>query len=189
MLFPKKQPYFRGRLLMMLLAPFAIFIQTSLHMLYGNAHLPRMSGVKSIRKFQKSSLQLQPFKNLVESFLESLEDEEMIEFAITAWKIWKRRNELVFNKIFMHPNSLIQQVKVFIKELNQVQHVTKTSTTDLGVFSQWEAPPHGNLKLNWDATLDKTNCKVGVGAVIRDWEGKVKATMRMNHDLYPIPCW
>ncbi|KAF5443004.1 hypothetical protein F2P56_035601 [Juglans regia] len=87
----------------------------------------------------------------------------------------------------MHPNSLIQQAKVFIEELSQLQHVTKTPSPDLGRSSQWEAPSRGQLKLNWDAALDKNNCKVGVGAIIRDREGTVKATMRMKHDLYPDP--
>ncbi|XP_041017886.1 uncharacterized protein LOC121260102 [Juglans microcarpa x Juglans regia] len=142
---------------------------------------------QSSRKLQKTSLQSQAFKQLVESLFEFLEDEVMIEFAITAWMIWKRRNELVFNKTFMHPNSLIQQAKVFIEEQSQIQHATTTPSTDPRRSSQWEAPPRGQLKLNWDVALNKNNCKVGVGAVIRDWEGTIKATMRMKHDLYPEP--
>ncbi|XP_040996051.1 uncharacterized protein LOC121242225 [Juglans microcarpa x Juglans regia] len=142
---------------------------------------------QSSRKLQKTKLQSQTFKQLLESLFELLEDEVMIEFAIIAWMIWKRRNDLIFNNTFTHLNSLTQQAKVFIKELSQLQHATKFPTPDLGRSSQWEAPPRGKLKLNWDVALEKNNCKVGVGAVIRDWEGTVKATMRKKHDLYPDP--
>ncbi|KAF5458547.1 hypothetical protein F2P56_022570, partial [Juglans regia] len=144
----------------------------------GNVHLLKMSGVKAVGSFRKQ---------LVESLFEFLEEEVMIEFAITALMIWKRRNELVFNKTFKHPKSLIQQAKVFIEELSQLQYATKTPSTEQGRSSQWEAPPCGQLKLNWDAALEKNNCKVGVGAIIRVWEGTVKATMRMKHDLFPDP--
>lgn len=35
----------------------------------------------------------------------------------------------------------------------------------------WEAPPRCQFKLNWDAALDKVQCKVGIGAILRDWGG------------------
>lgn len=51
----------------------------------------------------------------------------------------------------------------------------------------WQTPPQGTFKLNWDAALDGIHCKVGIGAVIRDWEGNIKATLRMSRSLFSNP--
>lgn len=47
--------------------------------------------------------------------------------------------------------------------------------------------PTGFFKLNWDAALDMVHCQMGIGAITRDWEGKVSATLRMKRDLFPNP--
>ncbi|XP_042939447.1 uncharacterized protein LOC122274476 [Carya illinoinensis] len=72
---------------------------------------------------------------------------------------------------------------------NYLMNLTNKSAPSLNAHLNWEAPPQGKLKVNWDAGLDKTNCKVGVRAVVRDWEGKILATLRMNHPLFldPLP--
>lgn len=42
--------------------------------------------------------------------------------------------------------------------------------------------------LNWDVAIDKTLCKIGIGVIARDWQGRVIATtMRMNRSLFPDP--
>lgn len=80
---------------------------------------------------------------------------------------------MVFRGLFSHPTNIAQQKR------SQVPYCPQPT--------QWEAPPQGKLKLNWDAALDKISCKVGVGAVISDGEGRVLATLRMQNDLYPDP--
>lgn len=107
-----------------------------------------------------------------------------MEFALTAWKIWKRMNEFVFSNTFIHPKSVIQAVKLFIEDIHQTQQLAHKCSIGSNDHSQWEALPRGKLKLNYDATIDKTNCKVGVGAIVRDWEWKVRATLRMSHALF-----
>ncbi|XP_042974744.1 uncharacterized protein LOC122306381 [Carya illinoinensis] len=139
------------------------------------------------KKIQKTNFFFQSFKALLESLLESLEEEEMLEFALTTWLIWKRRNDLVFNNQFSHPNSIIQAFKLLIAELHQSQQPAQANSTHSNAKAQWEAPPQGKLMLNWDVGIHKLNCKVGVRAVIRDWEGKVCATLRMNHSLFLEP--
>lgn len=58
-------------------------------------------------------------------FLETLEDEEMMEFALTAWKLWKRKNEVVFNNVFLPPNSDLQSIKHLLEDIHQLQQLTK----------------------------------------------------------------
>lgn len=52
---------------------------------------------------------------------------------------------------------------------------------------QWCVPLPNYYKVNWDAAIDKVMCKVEIGVVIRDQNGKVAATLMSSHDLYPYP--
>ncbi|KAG6635874.1 hypothetical protein CIPAW_11G073400 [Carya illinoinensis] len=139
------------------------------------------------KKLQKTNLFFKSFRALLESLLESHEEEYMLEFALTVWLIWKRRNDLVFNNQFPHPSSITQAIKSLTADLHQSQQPAQAASTHSNAKAQWEAPLQGKLKLNWDAGIDKLNYKVGVGAVIRDWKGKVRATLRMSHSLFPEP--
>jgi len=40
--------------------------------------------------------------------------------------------------------------------------------------TQWQKPPPGQLKLNWDAAVDHRSKLMGVGIVIRDHDGFVR---------------
>ncbi|KAG6663848.1 hypothetical protein CIPAW_02G051300 [Carya illinoinensis] len=117
---------------------------------------------------KKASRHFQSFKLLVEHFLENLEEEEIIEFTLTAWKIWKRSNDLVFRNVVAHPSLVIQATKRLMEDINQTAQPERRVPATTTESTCWEAPPQGNLKLNWDAGLDKVNNKVGVGVIIRD---------------------
>ncbi|XP_042974791.1 uncharacterized protein LOC122306429 [Carya illinoinensis] len=139
------------------------------------------------RRIQKASSPYHSFKFLLEECLKTFDEEELVEFGLTAWKIWKRRNEVVFNNTLSHPSSINQSVKLLMTDLDQAHQPARQCSSPSSVPLAWEAPSQGKLKINWDADLDKTSCRAGVGAVVRNWEGKVLATMRMNHSLYPDP--
>ena len=42
------------------------------------------------------------------------------------------------------------------------------------IESRWEKQPHGWVKINWDASIDKQGQRMGVGILVRDHEGKVR---------------
>ncbi|XP_040991018.1 uncharacterized protein LOC121238256 [Juglans microcarpa x Juglans regia] len=107
------------------------------------------------------------FEDIMEELFDMLETKEVEEFSLLSQKIWTRRNDFVFKGAFTHPNMLMHHSLLLLQEFQQA--------------------PQGVYKLNWDASVDKLHCKVGVGAIIRDWEGSVIATLRINRDLYPDP--
>lgn len=43
----------------------------------------------------------------------------------------------------------------------------------------WQRPPRDILKINWDASLDSTNQKIGIGVVIKNYKGQVLGTFRV----------
>jgi ribonuclease HI len=40
-------------------------------------------------------------------------------------------------------------------------------------FSHWTAPSQAWLKVNWDAALSQKRSRIGLGAVVRDWMGRL----------------
>ncbi|XP_042988769.1 uncharacterized protein LOC122316306 [Carya illinoinensis] len=138
-------------------------------------------------RFQKANLSSHTFTNLVETLIEELEDEEMISFSLIARKIWKRMNELVFKQNFKHLNSLIQKVKQLKQDLIQLHQLANSILRDQSTPPQWIAPPRGKLRVNWNATLDKTHCKAGFGIVIRTVKARPHEPWERRPELKKVP--
>jgi hypothetical protein len=51
----------------------------------------------------------------------------------------------------------------------------------------WQKPPIGILKVNWDAAVDGGGKKIGMGAIVRDFDGKALAMMCDSLDLIHNP--
>jgi hypothetical protein len=41
----------------------------------------------------------------------------------------------------------------------------------------WRAPPHGVVKVNWNARVGKVNKQMSIDIIVRDFEGLVLAIM------------
>ncbi|XP_042958077.1 uncharacterized protein LOC122293606 [Carya illinoinensis] len=54
-------------------------------------------------------------------------------------------------------------------------------------MARWKKPDALVCKFNWDAAIDATNKRVGIGVIVRDSEGEILACMclRMNNLLKP----
>lgn len=85
---------------------------------------------------------------------------------------------------------LIPQTTTFLSSCSQrtfaIQETNRTPTA-MTENGNWEAPPQVLVKLNWDTALDKVQCQVGIGAIIRDWRGYVFATPRIKRTLFLDP--
>ncbi|XP_042993245.1 uncharacterized protein LOC122319281 [Carya illinoinensis] len=141
----------------------------------------------SSRKFQKASMVSPSFAEKLGSIMESKETEELQIFAVTAWNIWKRRNEVVFQGHLTHPSSVARHSKQLVEDLHKLSMNKKARVLKQQTNQAWEAPSQGKIKANWDASVDKASGKVGVGVVVRDWNSKVIATLRMEQELFPDP--
>ena len=100
--------------------------------------------------------------------------EEMGMFVIMAKKIWARRNAVIHEDCFQHPNQLIREAKESLELFSgqaredAVEETTVTTNfnnaTELQV--KWHPPPGGRYKLNWDVALDFKNKLMGIGVVV-----------------------
>jgi hypothetical protein len=84
-----------------------------------------------------------------------------------------RRNEVIHGGNFVQPGVLIQLVKKSVEEFQQAhegEEEIRPNSPRSGLM-RWQAPVHGWVKVNWDATLDSKDGRMGYGVVIRDHNG------------------
>ncbi|KAK9670180.1 hypothetical protein RND81_13G183600 [Saponaria officinalis] len=94
------------------------------------------------------------------------------------WACWTIRNHKYFEQEEIKPELVVVGFGKMVLEYNAImeaeRHNMKARENESN--SDWQAPPLGSLKLNVDATF-LPNGEVGLGGVIRDDMGRLKATM------------
>lgn len=94
----------------------------------------------------------------------------------------------MLQKDFTHPNIPLKQTS---QRLQDIKTLKQKASTQNATFPSgccvWEAPARDAVKINWDAAIGKHKCKIEIGATVRDWEGQVLATRRVNRSLYLDP--
>ena len=116
--------------------------------------------------------------------------EDFAFFVQLARQIWHRRNKWVHEGVFVSPNTIIQRT-VEQSKLYQMTHEQRNSgenTTTPKCEIKWMAPTHGWYKVNWDVAIDKSQGRVGIGAIIRDEKGQTLAALSKTRleNLEPI---
>jgi hypothetical protein len=104
-------------------------------------------------------------------------DKDQVELLVVmARGIWLRRNSLVFEGVFKHPN------EVYVEAAGALEEFKRCNSQDLssilsGEWSttarqqRWQPCPTGIIKVNWDASIN-SNCCIGLGIVARDCNGE-----------------
>ncbi|KAJ0085031.1 hypothetical protein Patl1_07263 [Pistacia atlantica] len=129
------------------------------------------------------------FRELIMVFLSELEEKHLAEFGVVVSKIWQRRNEFTFKQHLSTPSQIIHHTTQELDMLNSL-HQSRTSTNAHPQIPdpsspRWQPPLEGIYKINWDASVRKVDCTIGVGIAIWDWQDKFMATMRMKKTMFP----
>ena len=79
---------------------------------------------------------------------------------------------------FTHPTLLVQKVQRRMTEYEEVAanstgHDRETSRS--AEVEKWKKPIAGSLKANWDTALSTKDERMGMGVVIHDNKGRLKA--------------
>ena len=88
-----------------------------------------------------------------------------------------RRNKYVHEGLFAHPETLVRQAYNSIEEFDATcsKDGQASELAGTGMSYKWQAHSEGVYKANWDAALNIQNERIGLGSVIPDQEGNVKA--------------
>ncbi|KAM1658248.1 hypothetical protein FF1_046366 [Malus domestica] len=107
-------------------------------------------------------------------------EEIMQEFSFGLWRLWKNKNDVVFNGVHRHPLELLEAWSRNISEYRDAMLSepagkqpgcrSKIASLDRGAC-RWEKPAFGILKVNTDASWCKNTLRTGVGWVCRDFAG------------------
>jgi hypothetical protein len=146
--------------------------ETTKHILWECSSTNDVWGCGPVR-LQKSSCKGGTFLNLLEEVRVRCDRREVELFAITARRIWLRRNDIVHGGGFTHPTQVFTEA---VKALDDFQRVNGSQKDEDGagqIHSAvcWKPPATNMVKINWDAALDLRNQLVGIGVVARDEAG------------------
>ncbi|XP_062157888.1 uncharacterized protein LOC133865460 [Alnus glutinosa] len=127
---------------------------------------------------QKTSVEAEEFFDIFAFLCDRLEDKDLELFASVAYKVWARRNMVVFGGAVLPPSILIREATKIVEEFRK----SREATSALGPRGQishdrWLRPAVNSIKFNWDAALDDRKKIMGMGIIARDHHGDVKAAM------------
>jgi hypothetical protein len=142
------------------------------------------------RIFQKSSFMATSFQQLFKYFSDRLCNEDLMLMAFLLQRIWFKINRIVFDKKWINPSTVAQQAKAGLDVFQASNFSLPSREAEVKVVGSpkgWQPPFPDPIKINWDASINKTLGCIGIGVVARDYVGKVlraKCSYR-KHSLVP----
>ncbi|XP_041025461.1 uncharacterized protein LOC121265855 [Juglans microcarpa x Juglans regia] len=161
--------------------------ETTTHALW-ECELARDVWSQCSKSLQKSHFSQMNMLEIFEAIARTMDTNCLQEFAMVAKQIWWRRNDFIFNQMFKHPNVVVSATYQNLKMLKELEvQRSASSRPNNSSIIEWQAPPMHFHKLNWDAVVDRTRAGVGIGTVVRNYEGKIVATMRRSQCMFRLP--
>jgi ribonuclease HI len=100
---------------------------------------------------------------------------------VVARQLWHRRNGVVFEGELLHPTRVVryakEQINNFEVAVASRELVGRTALETMEVVPRWEKPAEDVIKINWEASVDGRQTRIGVGMVARDHAGHVLAIL------------
>ncbi|KAK2659019.1 hypothetical protein Ddye_005552 [Dipteronia dyeriana] len=102
----------------------------------------------------------------------SCEDLELL--CIILWRVWYRRNSLVFKSATLLDKDIVPWAIAFLDEFRLAnERVRGGLEGDRTNAIVWQPPCFGFYKVNVDAALPTSHGVVGIGIIVRDSQGQV----------------
>lgn len=98
--------------------------------------------------------------------------DELALFVAICWSIWGSRNKIVHENYCYDAQDSVLYVQDLLFRFAAAQSAfSGPRPPDLRV--EWQPPPEGILKVNFDVSVRANGAGVGLGVVVRDWRGSV----------------
>jgi hypothetical protein len=107
---------------------------------------------------------------VVEEIFLTCDLQEIKQFAGMAQRLWLRRNELLHDGQFRHPNVLVQQTVTTIEDFDRANRLASPRNNEGAQWEliRWRRPLIRWVKVNWDTSVSKQQGRMGLGVVICD---------------------
>jgi hypothetical protein len=124
---------------------------------------------------QKCSTVGDRFASLFVYLTHRLSSNQLALMAMVARRIWFRRNALVFEDKFVHPNTIFVETATACEDFQKCNSLNGLQASSTGgehvQIRPWQHPSPGVININWDASLNKGTGCIGFGYVARDHLG------------------
>ncbi|KAM1552113.1 hypothetical protein FF1_044189 [Malus domestica] len=166
--------------------------------LFFRCHLSHLFWYSSSLQLNSLDLAGADFLSTWESFWSRVKgrdhaEEIMQEFAFGLWRLWKNRNEVVFNGVHRQPLEILESWRRNIAEFkdatlgqttgDQAKGRPRNPPLDRGAC-RWVKLAFGVLKVNTDAPWCRKSLRTGVGWVCRDFAGLLHGAGGSGAELY-----
>jgi hypothetical protein len=125
--------------------------------------------------------------------LDQLNTEDMGLMVVLSRGIWLRRNKLIFESIFTHPQVVFNEAVAFIEEYRRYNRCEDEQVNISGVLSStrppmgWKPPPLGFIKVNWDASVNAKKKYIGIGIAARHNNGNFLGARVVTKSIVATP--
>lgn len=110
--------------------------------------------------FQRS-INFLSFKELLSWLIKNYQQLEL--FAVTAWSICNQRNQVHMHQPSCSPHLLVATARGRLAEFSSIQLAPRTPPSKPRV--QWQSPPQGMVKINFDGATSARDQFLGIGVV------------------------
>lgn len=162
--------------------------ETVVHLLWECASASDIWSGSSIT-LEKSPNAGMDFCHLFASILSRCDATKVALLAVTATRIWLRRNDVVHGGLFTHPLQVLREAKQALEDFQGVSDgqggIARQPSEHIPAI--WRPPPVSMIKINWDAALNKNTGIVGLGIIARDDRGGFLAACGIKKKLSLFP--
>lgn len=137
---------------------------TALHALWSCKELEVVWEDVVLWGFQRS-INFLSFKELLSWLIKNYQQLEL--FAVTAWSICNQRNQVHMHQPSCSPHLLVATARGRLAEFSSIQLAPRTPPSKPRV--QWQSPPQGMVKINFDGATSARDQFLGIGVVLRTW--------------------
>lgn len=136
---------------------------------------------------QKRYFSPMSFKELWIHLCKSTDLKIVEEFSVVSRLIWQRRNNFIFQTELSQPKCVIKQASNALVGLESIRNSRVKLKPGQQIEEKWSAPPENTYKFNWDAVVNKVNCRIRLWVIVTDHRGHMITALRKNRPLFPDP--
>lgn len=102
-------------------------------------------------------------------------------FAVLSYGIWNNINEMHFNGLLRDPLAIVTQACQHLAAFREATALVSSAPSP-PQNSGWTKPPSPHFKVNFDASVSTVGEVIGIGVVIRDYDGLFVAGLSKRLD-------